>query len=173
MKYNRDRVIRLLDFQAPVQTHKCNPAVSVQSIFELVYSFPSFNSLPSTWYLMHMRKIDLALEKIAYIQIDKDVVHTQVKCFLVSDCLRWMVCVQYQLTLSVLLIWKKKKSLYFSAPIWCMQLVTNVTNNKITFKINKSAHIFNRNRKTASFILVASTRNTIGISFHDHTACDH
>ena len=171
MKYNRDRVITLLDFQAPVQTHKCNPAVSVQSIFELVYSFPSSNSSPSTWYLMHMRKIDLALEKIAFIQIDKDVVHTQVKCFLVSDCLRWMVCVQYQLTLSVLLIWKKKKkSLYFSAPIWCMQLVTNVTNNKITFKINKSAHIFNRNRKTASFILVASTRNTIGISFH--TACD-
>ena len=170
MKYNRDRVIRLLDFQAPVQTHKCNPAVSVQSIFELVYIFPSSNSSPSTWYLMHMRKIDLALEKIAYIQIDKDVVHTQEKSFLVSDCLRWMVCIQYQLTLSVLLIWKKKKSLYFSAPIWCMQLVTNVTNNKITFKINKSAHIFNRNRKTASFIIVASTRNTIGISFH--TACD-
>ena len=57
MKYNRDRVIRLLDFKAPVETHKCNPAVSVQSIF---YSFPSSNSPPSTSYLMHIRKIDLA-----------------------------------------------------------------------------------------------------------------
>ena len=79
----RDREIRLLDFRAPVQTHKCNPAVSVQSILNLFIVF----LLPIAHYQEFISSTS-RVGKICIYQIGKDVVHTRDKYLLLSDCLR-------------------------------------------------------------------------------------